>query len=221
MKFPNQQEVLGHGFRFKPAWWSTRLPQEWAGFLNDLPAVDSGYHTITRADVLMAAGKRPERCLPRALVAGCAWGTGTAGFQVGCRTSVFRYNTEQRLADRLGGAAQLLCSSGPAEAYESLLPGRANHLKHLGPSFFTRFLYAANADGTRPGDALILDAFIATALCHVDGWDISLTGPWDTRTYERWLEHAHNLAAASRGDTGRPVRADAVEMAYYIRGRAL
>ena len=212
--------MLGHGCRFKPAWWTDRIPQPWSNFLSELPVLEDGHHRITRADVLRSATSGQERCLQKALVAGFAWRSGPSGFQGGRRARIFRDNTDQYLADCLHSAAQLLSSAGPAEAYESMLRRGPNHLKHFSASFFTIFLYAVDADGARPGDALILDSCIATALCHVDGWDIQPTGPWDTRTYERWLEHAHNLAAASRSITGNPVRADAVEMAYYNHGRS-
>jgi len=98
-------------------------------------------------------------------------------------------------------------------SYESMLRGHPNNLKHLGPSFFTKFLYAADAEGAQPGRALILDQFVAVALKDLDGWDISRTGPWEPATYERWLEHAHGFAA----EVG--VRPDAVEMAYFNHGR--
>lgn len=49
-----------------------------------------------------------------------------------------------------------------------MLRGQPNNLKHLGPSFFTKFLYAADAQGSRPGRALILDQFVAVALKDLD-----------------------------------------------------
>jgi DNA-binding HxlR family transcriptional regulator len=115
--------------------------------------------------------------------------------------------------DASGGHARL---SFPADLVDAQGVGRvwhANNLKHLGPSFFTKFLYAADAEGTRPGRALILDQFVAVALKDADGWDISRTGPWEPATYERWLDHAHGIAAAEG------VRPDAVEMAYFNHGR--
>jgi pantoate kinase len=94
-----------------------------------------------------------------------------------------------------------------------MLRGHAQNLKHLGPSFFTKFLYAADAHSGEPGRALILDRFVAVALKAIDGWDISRNGPWDAATYGKWLDHAHGIALAEG------VRADAVEMAYFTFGR--
>ena len=185
------------------------MSTEWGSFLAELPALDRGYHRINRTDLLSA----PTRGLPQALVSGYVWGTGSSAFLVGRRARVFRDNDETRIADCLRSVADQLCLGNTADAYESMLRGHANNLKHLGPSFFTKFLYAADAESTRPGRALILDQFVAVALKDTDGWDISRTGPWEPATYERWLEHAHGIAAAEG------VRPDAVEMAYFNHGQ--
>jgi hypothetical protein len=118
------------------------------------------------------------------------------------------------MSDSLRAVAAALGSGNTVEAYTSMLRGHLHNLKHLGPSFFTKFLYAADARSGRPGRALILDQFVAVALKEVDGWDISRYGPWEPSTYERWLDHAHALAT---GD----VRADAVEMAYFRLGKEI
>lgn len=209
VEFPAESAVESHGFRFRPAWWTPRVPADWGRFLTDLPALDRGYHRIDRADLLSA----PARGLPHALLSGYVWGTGSSAFLVGRRARVFRDNEATRIEDCLESTGEQLRSGKPIEAYESMLRGRANNLKHLGPSFFTKFLYAADADGTRPGRALILDQFVAVALKDLDRWDIPRMGPWEPATYERWLEHAHRIA------TVEGVRPDAVEMAYFNHGR--
>lgn len=209
MEFPDEDQVLAQGFRFRPIWWTSRVPREWGRFLNELPAEAGEYRRITRRDVLIAHG------LPQSLVAGYVWGTGTSAFLVGRRARVFRDNDRERIADRLQSAAAKLRNGNTVEAYESMLRGHPNNLKHLGPSFFTKFLYAADAKDSRPGRALILDQFVAVALKDLDGWDISRTGPWGPTTYENWLDHAHRLATAER------VRPDAVEMAYFKHGKSL
>lgn len=179
------------------------------GFLAELPSLERGYHRIDRADLLNA----PTRGLPQALLSGYVWGTGGSAFLVGRRARVFRDNDETRIADCLQSVTDQLRLGNTTDAYQSMLRGHPNNLKHLGPSFFTKFLYSAGSDGTRPGDALILDQFVAVALKTIDGWDISRTGPWDPATYERWFDHAHGIAVAEG------VRPDAVEMAYFNHGR--
>jgi hypothetical protein len=200
---------MAHGFRFRPIWWTPRVSAEWGSFLAELPALDRGYHRINPADLLSV----PTRGLPQALVSGYVWGTGSSAFLVGRRARVFRDNDETRIADCLQSVADQLRLGNTTHAYEPMLRGHPNNLKHLGPSFFTKFLYAADAEGPRPGRALILDQFVAVGLKEFDAWDISHTGPWEPATYERWHEHAHGIAAAEG------VRPDAVEMAYFNDGQ--
>src|SRR4029077_10395659 len=78
--FPDDDEVLAHGFRFRPAWWTPRVSDGWGGFLNQLPAQDRGYCPIPRADLLDAA---ETHGLPQALLASYVWGTGSSAFLVG------------------------------------------------------------------------------------------------------------------------------------------
>lgn len=212
MEFPADDEVLAHGFRFRPAWWTPRVSRGWGDFLEQLPARDRGYRLITRADVLGAAASHG---LPQTLLAGYVWGTGSSAFLVGRRARVFRDNDAQRVDESLQAVAGALRSGDTVEAYTSMLRGHPHNLKHLGPSFFTKFLYAADARNGRTGRALILDQFVAVALEAVDGWDISRSGPWDPSTYAKWIDHAHAIAAAES------VRADAVEMAYFNLGREI
>lgn len=212
MEFPAEDEVLDHGFRFRPAWWTPRVSEGWGDFLEQLPDKGRGYRFITRADLLDTA---TSHGLPQALLAGYVWGTGKWGFLVGRRAKVFRDNGADRISDSLQAAAEMLQQGNTVDAYTVMLRGQPHYLKHLGPSFFTKFLYAADARDGRPGRALILDQFVAVALKAIDGWGISRNGPWDASTYARWIDHAHTVAAAEG------VRADAVEMAYFNEGRRI
>ncbi|OBK50179.1 hypothetical protein A5656_27385 [Mycobacterium gordonae] len=210
MEFPADEEVLAHGFRFRPGWWTPRVSEGWGDFLEQLPAGDRGYRTITRADLLDTANSHG---LPQALLAGYVWGTGSSAFLVGRRARVFRDNGSRRVEEALAAVAETLRRGNTDDAYTSMLRGHQYNLKHLGPSFFTKFLYAVDAHGREPGRALILDQFVAVALKTVDGWDISRRGPWDPSTYAKWIDHAHGIATVDG------VRADAVEMAYFNHGR--
>lgn len=212
MEFPADEEVLAHGFRFRPAWWTPRVSDGLGDFLEQLPDVGRGYRTITRSDLLDSA---TSHGLPQSLLAGYVWGTGSSAFLVGRRARVFRDNDADRISDSLQSVADMVRSGNTVDAYTAMLRGRPHHLKHLGPSFFTKFLYAVDARDRRPGRALILDQFVAVALKAVDDWDISRSGPWDPSTYARWIDHAHRVSAAEG------VRADAVEMAYFNEGRKI
>ncbi|OBG45677.1 hypothetical protein [Mycolicibacterium fortuitum] len=211
-KLPTDDEVLAHGFRFRPTWWTPRVSEGWGDFLEQLPDESRGYRTITRADLLDTANSHG---LPQSLLAGYVWGTGSSAFLVGRRARVFRDNDAERISDCLQAAAEMVRSGNTVDAYTGMLRGRPHYLKHLGPSFFTKFLYAADAREGKPGRALIMDQFVALALKAVDGWDISRNGPWEPSIYARWIDHAHGVA------TVEGVRADAVEMAYFNEGRKI
>jgi hypothetical protein len=208
--FPEPDKVVTHGFKFRPTWWTPRVPDEWSNFLEQQPEQGRGYRLITRGDLL---GTAENHGLPQALLAGYVWGTGSSAFLVGRRARVFRDNDEKRVDESLHAVADTLRRGNTIDAYASLLRGGRCNLKHLGPSFFTKFLYAADAQSGQPNRALILDQFVAVALKAIDGWDISRNGPWDPSTYSRWIDHAHSVAAA------KSARADAVEMAYFNYGR--
>jgi hypothetical protein len=137
MKFLDDAAVLAHGFRFRPAWRSPRVPESWGGFLEQLPAQERGYHRITRADLLAAA---TDHGLPHALLAGYVWGTGSSAFLIGRRARVFRDNDARRVDESLHAVAEKLRNGNTVEAYTSMLRGGPHNLKHLGPSFFTKFL---------------------------------------------------------------------------------
>ena len=212
MEFPADEEVLRHGFRFRSAWWIPRVPEGWGDFLERLPAIDRGYRTITRADLLDTA---ESQGLPQSLLAGYVWGTGSSAFLVGRRARIFRDNDPRRVDEALHAVADTVRRGNTVDAYTAMLRGQPQYLKHLGPSFFTKFLYAADARDRQPGRALILDQFVAVALKATNDWDISRNGPWDPSTYLKWIDHAHGIASAEG------VRADAVEMAYFNAGRKI
>lgn len=220
MEFESEKQVLDQSFRFRTAWWTSHVPEGWLTWLSDLPELERDYRRIARADLIGADGTGETRDPGRVLVAAYVWGTGSWGFLAGRRARVFRDTTPERITEALSAASDLLHSAGPVEAYRSMLRGNANYLKHLGPSFFTKALYAFDAQNGQPGRALILDRFVALALNDIHEWRISRTGPWSPETYGRWLDLAHDIAQ-EQSESGRRVRPDAVEMAYFKHGRSL
>jgi hypothetical protein len=225
---PSDAEVLDHGFDFRPAWWLHR-PQEpsWADFLTTLPAArkqrrGADWRHITRGDLLRSpeTGPRPDGAL---LLGGYVWGTGDLGFRVGRRAQVFTdaRTTAGDVTARLAAAVEVMRNHGPSAGYATLLRYQDNWLRHLGPSFFTKFLYFADADGSTGGvgRALILDQFVAIGLNYLEGWNLDETGPWPVSVYERWLDYAHEAAAEPDGPGSGAARADAIEMAVFLLGR--
>ncbi|MEV4619297.1 hypothetical protein AB0J74_11395 [Asanoa sp. NPDC049573] len=221
--FWSDEEVLDHGFNFRPDWWRTRIPNDvWTASLHRLPDATGGrgYHRVTRADLLRARTDNPDDIVSL-LVACYAWGTGDLGFRVGRRARAFTVSRPDVLADKLAGAVAVLRDSGPVAAYQALARSGRFNLPHLGPSFYTKFLYAADAASSgAPGRALILDRFVAIALIEVEHWEMPEAGPWHFDTYRRWLEFAHDEAAKESAE-GMPVRPDAIEVAMFRKGQAI
>lgn len=222
---PTTVQVLAHGFDFRPTWWQEKLRPEWGEFLNDLaPATQGrGYHHITRADLFARARGVGLDDPVRTLVACYAWGVGKNAKSIGRYARVFTSTPSDSVRHKLGSAQSLLLDEGPAEAFASLSDGGRNRIKYLGPSFFTKFLYAVSAaDEDNPAPALVLDRFVAMALNDLDGWTLTEEAVQrPVEDYVRWLNHAHTVAADLSRQRGTLVRADAVEMAYFRHGQRL
>lgn len=222
-RLPTSDDVLAHGFDFRPTWWQSRVDPSWGAFLTDLPTSQQGrgYHHITRRDLLTGSDPTAPNADGRLLLACYVWGTGNGGWLAPRRARVFRDTSPEVLSARLAQARETLHTDGPIAAYAALHDGGPCRVKHMRASFFTKFLYAADAPGDgSPGRALILDRFVAIALNRIDGWVLPEKGGWSPATYGRWLGLAHDLARAESDRTGALVRADAVEFAYFSYGRA-
>jgi hypothetical protein len=219
---PTSAEVLEHGFDFRPSWWQAKLIPEWGSFLDGLaPAAQGrGYHRITRSDVFDRARGFGLDDPVRALVACYVWGVGNNAKSVGRYARVFTRTPADTLRHKLSSAQSLLLDEGPAAAFASLSDGGSNRIAYLGPSFFTKFLYAMSAAaGENQPRALILDRFVAMALNDLDGWTLTekaIQRP--VEDYMRWLKHAHTIASSLTPPGAEPIRADAVEMAYFRHG---
>lgn len=192
--------MLAQGIRFDPARWKRLLPDStlWP------PELDAAGHVVTREAVFAVCGNGD---VTRGLVAACVWGAGTGAQSMHRRVRVFTHNERNVLGFRLAAALELLRETGPVAAYDALL-GRLR-IAHLGPAFFTKFLYFAGYDaGTEPRP-LILDRFVARGLRA--GWPS--TG-WTSGQYGEYLRHAQVWARES-GTTP-----DAVELALFRAGKA-
>lgn len=212
-------EVLGQGFSFRPSWWGRYVESPWwPEAVDRLPEVPGrpGYRRISRQDVFdLAADGSPEGRVGL-LLASFMWGTGSSAFLVGRRARVFTRTPIEDVGARLVAATDLLHTDGPVAAYESLLARQSNHVKYLGPAFFTKFLYfAAGHPSAVTPQPLILDKLVARSLnAHFDGWAIRDNG-WPARTYRRYLDlAAQHTAAAEPGSSP-----GGFEMALFRAGR--
>jgi hypothetical protein len=128
----------------------------------------------------------------------------------GCESSP--ENSLEGVGERLVAATNLLHASEPVAAYESLLARQPNHIKYLGPAFFTKYLYYAAGHPTAViPQPLILDRFVARSVNRsFDGWALRDNG-WSGATYSRYLL----LAAAQAEAAGHGVGPSGIEMALY------
>jgi len=218
--------VLDHGFDFRPRWWQRPdVPPGWSAPLEDLPPARQGrgYHRISRRDLLTANQDRtPDGC-GRLLLSCYVWGTGSSyPRRIGWRAKVFGETPTDVLGARLAAVRQVLDEEGPVAAYSCLHDGGRYRTKYMRASFFTKYLYAADGRGDgNHGRALILDQFVAVALNDLNDWGLPEKGGWTADVYQRWLDHAHNLARQNTDRTGALVRADTIEMAYFKHGRGI
>jgi hypothetical protein len=98
--------------------------------------------------------------------------------------------------------AARLAQVDPAAAYDSLRPNGKSRIAHLGPAFFTKYLYFAG--GPSPENpCLILDRVVANALA-ARGWTSLKTSAWPTATYSRYLDLISRWRVAA-GDAGPAV----------------
>ena len=113
-------------------------------------------------------------------------------------------------ADALRAAA-VKSRTDPRAAFETLRPHGSPYITHLGPAFFTKYLYAAGA-GHDAHPCLILDSRVATALRR-SGWDsLGTRGGWPAATYARYCD----LLTRWAGEVG--VRPDLIERWLFDTG---
>ncbi|WP_411070083.1 hypothetical protein [Streptomyces sp. cmx-4-25] len=146
-------------------------PGRWAGIApwpSRLALVTgSGDAEVSRAEVARTvAGALEREAFREALVATYVWGKGKRGTPAGSGPSTLRcILAADGLDAALSGAVATLREAGARKAYAGLL----GKVPHLGPAFFTKFLYFAGlalppAQGPAP---LILDRVLAERLHHL------------------------------------------------------
>ncbi|AWT46700.1 hypothetical protein DMT42_33380 [Streptomyces actuosus] len=213
---PDRGEVLVQAIPFDRARWLPLLPcvDWWPPELDDCPTV-AGRRRVDRKTVFGVA-RRSDTVVGRRhlLTAALVWGTGTKARSVIRRAAVFAANSAGDIDARLEAALGTLAEQGPVAAYYAF--NNDQHIKHLGPAFFTKVLYFAGPEQSegalRP---LILDRFVALALRAADTGEMWPTSGWTTPWYRRYLllTHEHALKVG--------VAPDQIEAALFARGKQL
>ncbi|MDO8151849.1 hypothetical protein [Isoptericola sp. b408] len=223
-RLPGREALLEQDVRFRPRWWTTRVPA--SGWLDDLPEDPPGgdYRRISRGRVLDAADGSDD-WEARTLLAAGVWSAGDRALVASRGARALGGTEPSELLSRLRLAAKHLGTGrGAVDAYRSMLRGGSAHVKHLGPTLISTYLYAAdfgNRGGVRGGDALVLDRFVVRALNDHHGWSVPEDGPWSADLYARWLDVATEQAWLAAIELGRTVRGDEMEFAYAAHGKSL
>lgn len=212
-----------HAVHIKPGRWVASAGRHWPAGLGtgNTPTM------VTRRDLfyLAAATQAGASWIPL-LAASFAWGQGTSGYGPARLQKIFKTNDPTDLDRSLTDAVDTLRSDGAVAAYRVL----TRRVRHLGPAFFTKFLYAAG-EGLAVGQPrpLILDKRVAVSMrtlaAHIycraglpaEMADWLWTGSgWSTHRYDQYVQFTHRVNAHLHETLdGWPDRPDLLELALF------
>ncbi|HWM07392.1 MAG TPA: hypothetical protein VNP92_34095 [Actinophytocola sp.] len=179
---PRESALVDQAIRIPAAWWRDKV----AGY--GLPGTAPDQPRLTRADVW-----RHTDDVFTLLWHALAWGAGRFLRQNAKRLETIAADVPHARSVLTEAAG--LSRTDPAAAYTLLRPNGRNAIKHLGPSFFTKFLYFAGG-GAEDHPCLILDRRVATSLRTECGWTgLARTGPWSPDTYARYCAQLRDWAS--------------------------
>jgi len=200
-----REVILDHPVTVNLTWWNDALHERGlpggpvVGRDSTGQRVDHGRAVITRGDIfaLAAASSGSPTDTLALLWHTLAWGAGGKVRQILNRMdSVSRDRSVAALALRT--AAQL-SHRDPESAYDTLYPRGTPAIAHLGPAFFTKYLYFAGA-GAPDHPSLILDSRVAATLVDIGWTSLHPESGWPAVTYQRycsllarWAQEAGNL----------------------------
>lgn len=205
------QDPAAHGIGLVRAWRAEESP---------LSAEFKESGSISRGDLFDFAERARERpgSWTQLLVNTFGWGWGGTSLGPSRLARVLEATEAQIVEDNLAKAVATLDSDGAVAAYWDLNNSSRYYLKHLGPAFFTKFLYFAAAGGPRLAPRpLILDKIVAVRVNGLLGRAGRLaTGGWSTRDYAFYLALMDRLAARLNERDGNDLwTTDAVELGIF------
>jgi hypothetical protein len=213
LDLPRSERIDDHAVAVPAAWWNAALAQY--GLLGG-PVTgrtgDDGRTWISRGQLFaLASDTDPagEHDLLRLLWHVLAWGSGFKLRHNHKRLKGIAGNPSAA-ATRLREAARL-ARTDPESAYTRLYRLAGDPLPHLGPAFFTKYLYFTGA-GDPAHPCAILDSRVAHTLHTRCGWDsLRCGGNWPPRTYRRYCALLARWSAEESARTGRDVGPDEIE----------
>ncbi|MEG3614647.1 hypothetical protein [Isoptericola haloaureus] len=173
--------------------------QVWARWLDGIDGAEAGLEVLPReldraqmcrlAEMLLGSDQ-----VVGAFVVTMVWGHGDTGYgPFRTRQALTGQEKPQGFAlstgvvERLTESVAIARRNGPVEGFRYLANDSRGRIKHLGPAFFTKWLYAATARGVhdREGAAPVLDDRVLTWVnSHTD---LALR-PWRTDDYAAYIE---------------------------------
>jgi len=223
--------VLGQRIRVLPRQWAALPAGSWPTAFAALPVAVDGSITVARSDVfkvgaVAAAAPNAVNC-EQLMVAAAAFGAGTRARTVARARRPWTGAAAvvpTGVGISLAAAAAVLFApaGGAVTAYAGLLRGAPNHVKFLGPAFFTKFLYFLGYGQAHAGlEPLILDSYVATGLNRLIG--LGGPNPWIlTMGSTDWspVQYGGYLAWATREAVLGPVTsAQEAEYRIWLHGK--
>lgn len=180
---PSEEEVRGQQVEFWADHWLKRWPEHLSvpGFLKA-----GEKYRVTRQQLFEKARtvRSPEDALELYVwIAG--WGTGKSGLSVARSAKVLQ---TPEVAERLLESYSTIQTLGATESYRRLKSSAEHRIAHLGPAFFTKWMYFSAYDAWAESSLapLILDRRVAASL----GW--KSTG-WSASEYAEYLNGADQI----------------------------
>lgn len=207
-----QDSVLDQGFTLRADWWDTPLTGVPGGPVKNDDGT-TGLGRISRRGVFALAGQVADDesgdAALRLLWHTLHWGTGDSNR--GNRKRIASVTANPHHTGTQLRLAAIASREDPDVAFRILKPGLRPSIKHLGPGFFTKYLYFAGG-GSADHPSLIVDSRVLRTLNnHLDGKPFAYPFGYGAGTYRRALEVLNGWADSASAVVGRSVAADEVE----------
>ena len=215
-KHDRQETIIDHGFKLNAGWWDRTLGKVPGGPVRNIDSTGEsdritrgGVFTLADEAITDTTGVGALRLLWHSL----HWGTNDSNRGNGKRISTVATDPD-RFGRLLRDAAEA-SRRDPDEAFRLLRPHRRPTIAHLGPGFFTKFLYfAGGGDPAHPSlivDSRVLRTLNALSVEQGEVRSFKYLFGYGPQTYKDALAALHQLAQDATEELGRDVAPDEVE----------